>query len=272
LLGEPKPGTKFFVYGFRGKDSKLYIEACSRTAGLEFAAADVRYARNEPATKEDLAPPGERMRLLLDPTLATSGAVLRGKVTRADGADVSDVYVTIWRVDDKGFRENYMEATQRVEKDGSYEIRYLPAGRYLGTAEDSILTKTARFVGVSENFSLDQGQSLDLAGLVLRAEPLGRVSVQVHCDPGLRDRIFVWLRDVDMDARGGPAYRYAQTANLDTKNVASFEYVPYGRYDVDVLFTGEDAMHPPWTHDPVQVELKGSSAEAEVTLRKSDQQ
>ena len=55
-FGAPIPGTRFFVYGFRGEDGKIYIQACSRTTSLDAAGTDIRFARNDPPTKEDLAP------------------------------------------------------------------------------------------------------------------------------------------------------------------------------------------------------------------------
>lgn len=116
-FGQPKPGEKFFVYGFRGKDSKIYLEACTRTRPLDSAGPDVRYARREPATQEDLTPPGERWRLLIDPSLATRGATVRGTIRRADRTDVSNVFVTIWDVDERGRRKTSMAAAQKVNAD-----------------------------------------------------------------------------------------------------------------------------------------------------------
>src|ERR1700722_6292481 len=124
-FGQPAPGKKYLVYGYKGKDGKIYYQACSRTGPLEYEGADLRYARGEPATKEDLSPPGEKWRLRTGPSLATRGAALRGNVHRLDGGEVSDVFLTVWSVDEKGRRENFMAATQKVNADGSYEVRFL---------------------------------------------------------------------------------------------------------------------------------------------------
>src|SRR5215475_7096612 len=34
-FGGSKAGDKFFIYGFSGKDEKMYVEACTRTSPLE---------------------------------------------------------------------------------------------------------------------------------------------------------------------------------------------------------------------------------------------
>src|SRR6202142_3672270 len=135
-FGQPKPGEKFFVYGYKGKDGKIYVTACTRTAGLESAGADIRYARGEPSTAEDSAPSGEKSRIRSDPTLATSGISVRGVVRRADGADVGGGFVKIWLTDAEGRREDEMAATQNIKQNGSYEVRYLSPGQYAVTAED----------------------------------------------------------------------------------------------------------------------------------------
>ena len=270
-FGQPAPGEKYFVYGFQGKDGKIYYQACSRTGPLE-SGPDLRYARGEPATKEDLSPPGEKWRLRQDPSLATGGATLRGNVHRLDGGEVNDVFLTVWGVDEKGRRENSIAASQKVNPDSSYEVRFLPPGHYMVTAEDTRITPTARFVGEYGNIALAEGQTLVAVDLMLRPEPLGKVTIQVKdAPPGLHDRIFVWLRDVEMDSVGSAPYHYAQTAHLDEKNMASFEFVPYGRYDVYVSLTGEDSSKPSWTHDEVQVQLDGNKAETVVALRRKNQ-
>jgi len=98
---------------------------------------------------------------------------------------------------------------------------------------------------------------------------LGKVTIQVKALPELHDRIFVWLRGEQMDSVGSSPYPYAQTAQLDENDVASFGYVPYGRYDVYVLLTGVDSTKPSWTHDKVQVQLNGKEADTVVTLRRT---
>ncbi|MFI5176873.1 MAG: hypothetical protein ACHQKY_18605, partial [Terriglobia bacterium] len=260
-LGPPPAGEKYLVYGFQGQDGKIYYHACSRTGRLESAGSDLRYARGEPATKEDLNPPGEKWRLLRDPSLATRGATLRGNVRRLDAGEVNDVFLTVWGVDEKGRRENWIAATQKVNPDSSYEVRFLAHGHYMVTAEDMRMTPTTRFVGEYGNIALAEGQTLVAVDVILHPDPLGKVAIQVNAPAELHDRLFVWLRDVEMDSVGSAPYHYAQTANLNEKNVASFEYVPYGRYDVYVSLTEEDSTKPSWTHDKIQVQLNGNKAE-----------
>ena len=104
---------------------------------------------------------------------------------------------------------------------------------------------------------------------MLQSEQLGKVRVQVTAPHEIHDRVIVWLRDTEMDSTYGSLYPYAQTAHLDTKNVASFEFVPYGLYDVYVMLTGEDVGRPSWTHNEVRVRLNGSDVETVVELRKT---
>ena len=133
---ELRPGQELFVYGFEGSDHKIYIEACGRTTFLDHAGPDIRLARNEPPTKEDLAPPGEKWRLHRDPTLEARGAIVKGIVRRADGGDVSSVFITLWDGGEEGRRIGVIGARQKVNQDGSFEIRFLPPGKYNVTAED----------------------------------------------------------------------------------------------------------------------------------------
>lgn len=133
---ELRPGQKLFVYGFEGTDHKMYLQACTRTTFLEYAGADIRFARNEPPTKGDLAPPGEKWRLYRDPTLETRGAIVRGIVRRSDGGEVSNVFITLWDRGEEGRRMGLIGARQKVNQDGSFEIRFLPPGEYNVTAED----------------------------------------------------------------------------------------------------------------------------------------
>ena len=182
-FGQPRPGGRFFVYGFQHQDGRIYLEACTRTSPWEFAGPDIRYARGEPAAKEDLTPPDEKWRLKDDPSLAKSGATLRGVVRRSDGVGIGNVLVSVWNVDGSGRRENSMVTTQKANEDGTYEIRYLPPSGYSVTAADYQMSSAARFVGESASVSLKQGQTLSHVDVVLQPEPLGKVKVQVTAPP-----------------------------------------------------------------------------------------
>jgi hypothetical protein len=159
-------------------------------------------------------------------------------------------------------------ALQKVSQGGSFEVRYLSPRQYWVTAEDLQPTPTARLVGEFGKIELAQGQTYADVNVLLHPEPVGRVSIRVIAPKELHDRIFVWLRDADMDSAGGNPYKYAETARLDDQNVASFMYVPYSRYDVYVMPTGEDISKPSWTHDDLEVRLSGGSTEAVIELRK----
>ena len=259
---------KYLVYGFQAKDGKILIQTCGRTGPLASAGADLRYARGEPATKEDLLQPNEKWRLRDDPTLATRGATLRGKVRRLDARELSLASLTVWRVDENGRRENHVAATQGTNRDGSYEVQLLPAGRYMVTAQASGTTADERFVGEYGNVSLTEAQILDGVEVMLRSEPLGKVTIQVKAPAEFHNRIIVFLRDVQMGSVGSQPYEYAEDARLDENGVATFRYVPYGRYNVRVLWTADNLSNPAWTHDKVQVELNGKEADTVVTLRR----
>lgn len=167
-----KPGEKLFVYGFEGNDHKIYIQACTRSTLLEFAGPDIRFARNEPPTKEDLVAPGERRRLDRDPTLKRRGASISGVVRRADGGDTSAVFITIWDVDKDGARSSIglVEATEKVNADGSFEIRFLPPGKYDVTAEDRRMGSAEKCQGDYGNVVLAEHQVLTHVRLTCKAE------------------------------------------------------------------------------------------------------
>jgi len=268
-FGQPATGQTYFVYGFKGPDGKIYVQTCTRTSSLESAGPDLRYARGEPATEEDLAPPGEKWRLRRDPSLATQGATLRGGVRRLDGRATTNVFLTVWDVDEEGKRKQSMAALQKVNTDGSYEVRFLPPGHYRITAEDYQVTQTSRFVGDYGNIIVAKSATLAALDVVLHAEPLGNVAVRVVAPRELHDRIFVELSDVEMDSYGTAPYRYSQSARPDDNSIASFDCVPYGHYDVYVGLYDEDVRHPSWIHDEVRVQLNGNKAETVVALRKN---
>lgn len=167
-----RPGQKLFVYGFKGKDHKIYIQPCTRTTFLNSAGPDIRFARNESPTKEDLVPPGERRRLDRDPTLKRRGASISGVVRRADGGDPSEVYITIWDVDKNGARSSIglVEATQKVNADGSFEIRFLLPGKYSVTAEDRGIRSAEKCQADYGNVVLVERQVLSHLRLTCKAE------------------------------------------------------------------------------------------------------
>lgn len=262
-----RPGQKLFVYGFEDKEHKIYIEACTRTTLLEFAGPDIRFARNERPTKEDLAPPGEKWRLKRDPTLETRGAIVKGFVRRSDGGDVSNVFLTLWDGGKEGRRIGVIGARERVKRDGSFEIRFLAPGQYNLTAEDRQNNSTTEYLADYGNVTLTERQVLSDLVVNLHPEPLGSVRVKVLAPPELHDRVFVRLTEIDSDGKF-PAH-YGQTASLDAQSSASFDSVPYGHYSVYVLLTGDDISKPSWIHDEVQIELNRNQAEAVVKLRKA---
>ena len=166
------PGQKLFVYGFEDKEHKIYIQACTRTTLLDYAGPDIRFARNESATKDDLVPPGERRRLARDPTLKRRGASISGVVRRANGGDPSGVFITIWDVDKNGARSSIglVEATQKVNADGSFEIRFLPPGKYNVTAEDRRFSSAEKCQADYGNVVLSEHQVLSHLRLTCKAE------------------------------------------------------------------------------------------------------
>jgi hypothetical protein len=170
--GALRPGQKLFVYGFEDKEHKIYIQACTRSTLLEFAGPDIRFARNEPPTKEDLVPPGERRRLERDRTLERRGASISGIVRRADGGDPSAVFITIWDVDKNGARSSIglVEAIEKVNAEGSFEIRFLRPGKYNVTAEDRGIRSAEKCQADYGNVMLVEHQILSHLRLTCKAE------------------------------------------------------------------------------------------------------
>jgi hypothetical protein len=137
------------------------------------------------------------------------------------------------------------------------------------TAQASGMTADERFVGEYGNISLTEAQILEGVDVILRSEPLGKVTIQVKAPPEFHNRIIVFLRDVQMESVGSQPYKFGNSAYLDEDGVATFWYVPYGRYNVRVLWTGDDLRNPSWTHDRVEVQLSGKEADSVVTLRRN---
>lgn len=260
--GQFPVGEKWFVYGFAGRDGKIYTEACTRTGGLDDAEPDLRYARGEPPTKEDLIPPGEKSRLQSDPSLAKRGATLRGSVRQLHGGYDSNAFITLWELDESG-EPDAVGARQKVASNGSFEIRFMPPGRYALTAADGL-----EFVVDYGKLTLAERQTFSGLDIVLRPRPLGHVRIRVIAPQELHDKISVWLRDAQLDTGIGKPYCYSGTAPLSRNDVATFDQIPRGLYNVDVLLDGDNLNKPTWTHDDVQVQLTRQHAEATVVLRK----
>ena len=257
-FGLPPTGVTYFIYGFKAKDGKFYIGSCRSLWG----GPDLRYARGEPPTEDDLVPFDEKLRLHAHPSLATQGATLRGKVASLNPLGTANAYVTVWETDEKGRRENLIAARQKVHPDGSFQIRFLPPGTYFVTAVDYRPTPEGRGVGEHGKVSLAEKQSLTISPIRLKPQPLGNIVVHVVAPPSLHDRIFVWLRDVELDKMEGKRRIYpdARTSDLDQESVARFVEMPYGLYEVGVHLTGEDTSKPSWTHDKAQIGLLADSA------------
>jgi len=267
-FGQPHNGMTFFIYGFRDKSGKISIGSC-RPIFPRDAGADIRYARGEAPTDDDLVPFDEKFRLMGHPNLATQGSTLRGKVVSLNPPESANTYVTVWEVDEKGRRENLIVARQKVQPDGSFKIKFIPAGTYFVTAEDHRPTSKGRGIGEFGKISLAEKQILTIPKFRLRPDPLGSITVHVTAPQELNDRIFVWVREAITDWLYGNPYFYAQTSQLNEKGVAHFTYVPYGTYNIYVQLTGDTSDKPSWTHEQARIVLRGDSADFTVTMKKA---
>ncbi len=268
-FGLPVAGARYFIHGFKGKDGRLYIGSCL-SISLREVGPDIRYARGEPPAEDDLVPFDEKFRLMGHPNLATQGATLRGKVVSLTPPDSANAYLTVWEVNENGHRENLIAARQKVHPDGSFQIRFLPAGNFYVTALDYSPTSNGRGIGEYGKISLAEKQNLTIPEIRLRPEPLGTMTVHVAAPGELHDRIFVLVRDVEMDSLEGKLYAHAETSQLDEAGVAHFNYVPYGIYNIYVNLTGDASDKPSWTHERVSIVLKGDSAECIVKMKKAN--
>ena len=265
-FGQPVNGAKYFIYGFKSKDGKIGIGSCRPLWG----AADLRYARGEPPTEDDLMPFDERLRLIEHPSFRTQGAALRGKVANLNPRETANAYVSVWQTDEKGRRKDLIAARQRVHPDGSFQIRFLPAGTFYVTADEYRQATKRRAIGEYGKISLAEGQSLTIPNIQLRLERAGSIAVRVIAPPSIHGRILVLVVNSAMGSPGSKPYPYTQTSGLNEEGVARFSDVPFGLYDISIELTGEASNTPSWTRDRARVELKSDSAECVIKLRKSE--
>jgi hypothetical protein len=94
----------------------------------------------------------------------------------------------------------------------------------------------------------------------------------VEAPASRHDKVFVWLRDANTDKAGSPPYPHAATAHLGDTDVAAFQGVPYGQYNVYVMFDGEDLRKSAWTPGDVKVDSEESHPEITLHLQKPIQQ
>ncbi|MGB7284265.1 MAG: carboxypeptidase-like regulatory domain-containing protein [Candidatus Acidiferrum sp.] len=269
--GELKAGDKLFIYGFKGTDGKIYIQPCSRTTFMKYAGPDLRFARNEPPTAEDVEPPGEKWRLYRHPSLRNTGASLIGVVRRPDGADASGAVVTLWDIDETGHRnrEGSVAARQQVEPDGSFDIRFLSPGIYDLTARDSNETYTARYIGDYGNVTLSQPQVLTHIDVTLHKESLGTVTVELEIPADFHDPFAVSLGNADPLAHKDTLYDYGSTIVLDPgKTVVVFDHVPYGSYEISASPNRSPSPYDLSASGDVLVQLNQSEAHAVIKVRR----
>jgi hypothetical protein len=267
-----KPGDRLFVYAFAGKDGKLYLESCGRTSFLDSDSAgpDLRFALHQAPDPADLVPSDERSRLALDPKLQTTGATIIGRVHWPDKATHGDVFVTVWEVDDEGRPLETNRGIQKVEIDGTFTIRYVEPGNSLITADDSGFATAARHVGTIGPVYIPEKATVMGQDIELHARPLGTVTIHVTGSSLLPNKLFVVLRDVDLD-QDPPIwspFAFGTQADVDASGNAVFAQIPWGTYDVSVGIYGDNAMAPSWTHEDAIVTLRGSAADLSVRMHK----
>jgi len=268
------PGERWFVYGFEHEDHKLHVVPCTRSGGLEGHGADVRLARGDPANPEDLVPWGDKTRLLFDHSLGDRGASLSGTVRNSEGVEVADALVSVWQSNEHGERSDVNAMKQKANADGTFSFHYLPPGAYLLGALAPDGKSEVRYVGVYGALSLQERENVSNADVVLHPEPLGTIRVHIHPPDAPLDRIFVVLRDVDLDAdtiKGqSNLYPFGDTAVPGRDGDVIFKTVPYAHYNLSVRMTGTGGLEAAgWTQEATQVELAGPCLEVTLHLKKS---
>lgn len=108
--------------------------------------------------------------------------------------------------------------------------------------------------------------------VTLRTEPLGTVTIRLIGASIPRERIFVGLRDVELDLEtpGSSPFRFATQTSVDSYGVATFKQIPWGHYNVSVGLYDEDLEKPSWTHDDATVTLDGTTAELSIRMYRND--
>jgi hypothetical protein len=229
-------GDRWFIYGFLKKDGKLYFTDCRRSTTLDRAGTELRYARGEPATEEDLMPREEKSRLENEPELKENGATLSGTIRRFDRATMGRAILTIWRLDEENQKERPGEIYQDANEDGTFVVRYLWPGIYFLSARVIDMEKPSFFAGRTDTFTVKERQTLTGFELILNPEPLGQVRVHVDPPEALEALGAVWLSDVDKDSAGEnlKLYAFTETAYIDTGDLAEFKAMPFGTDHVSI--------------------------------------
>jgi hypothetical protein len=268
------PGDRWFIYCFLKKDGKLYFTDCNRSTSLDAAGAEVRYARGESAIEEDLMPREEKQRLDDDPEMKENGATLSGTIRRFDRETMGRAMLTIWTLDEENQKERPGEIYQDANPDGTFVVRYLPAGIYFVSARVIDSEKPSRFSGRTSNFTVKERQSLAGLEIVLNPEPLGEVRVHVEPSEALLNRVNVDLWDVDRDSGGENLKLYAdsQDADANPSGLAVLKGMQYGTYHLFVsnLIANDDGTRIPaachQTDDSIAVKLDKPIVEITVRL------
>jgi hypothetical protein len=179
-----------------------------------------------------------------------------------------DTFVTIWEVDEQGRRLDSELALQKVDPDGTFAIRYLQPGNCFVSVADSRPGVAAHYVGVLGLVSLPEKATLAGQNVTLHAEPLGTVTIRVIAASIPRERVFVQLRDVELDLEtpGSSPFKFGTQSSADSNGVATFKQIPYGHYNVSVGLYDENLLKPSWTHDDATVTLDGPTADLSVQM------